>query len=246
METIKQTSELIKTENNSASKLSVRDWIPTIVATIITIILTIAVTWYTIDRNEKQSILAEQERTNNVKNNLVTIIEEHILNYKILDINRINRLIENRIREEKLTSKIFVNDLFQQAEYNIFNSRYLDFNKKGEYKLIFDTIYQSIIPIDSTKFSTFKYASILNEIADKIERQQKKEAVELLVRLSQSYESDIIPKRKDVAFSDIIKELGEKPLELTLFIALYVLFIYFFLFRRNSVFRKRLMSILNR
>jgi preprotein translocase subunit YajC len=246
MKTIQQISEPTKTDNNSSSKLSVKDWIPTIVATIITIILTIAVAWYTVDRNEKQSILAEQERANNVKNNLVSIIEEHILNQKILDINRINRLIENRIKEEKVTSKIFVNDLFQQAEYNILNSRYLDFNKKGEYKLIFDTIYQTIIPIDSTKFSSFKYASLLNEIADKIESQQKKEAIELLVRLSQSYESDILPKRKDVAFNDIIKELGEKPFELTLFIILYILFIYFFMFRRNSVFRKMLLRLLNR
>lgn len=63
-------------ENNSSS------WTQAIVTLVIGILVTIGTTYYTIYEGNKQAVQAEQERFIKVKDNIVSIVEEHIVNQK--------------------------------------------------------------------------------------------------------------------------------------------------------------------
>ena len=157
-----------KTERKS------RPWKAIVLTTLITIAVTIAAAWFTISRSEKQAILSEAERARNVKNNLVSIIEEHVINQKPMDYIRLMRLIELKSREEKLITRITARNLIEQAEYNILNSRYLDFKQKETYKAIFDQWYKEMIPAEYSPFKENPHADLLNELARNIQGETQK------------------------------------------------------------------------
>lgn len=117
-----------------------KNWLPTILSISISLIVTVAVTWYTISRAEKQASLAEQEREKNVIENIVQIIEEHIINKSFIDQSRLERIIDTRKLEERISQSLNSIRLLRIAEYNILNSRHLDFKQKQEYKTLFDSI----------------------------------------------------------------------------------------------------------
>ncbi len=69
------------------------------------------------------------------------LIEEHVINKSFIDQARLERIISTRKIEEKITQQINSFELLRMAEYNILNSRHLDFRQKTEYKQLFDSIY---------------------------------------------------------------------------------------------------------
>ncbi len=148
--------------------------------------VTISVAWFTIYRTESQALFAEAERARNVRSNLVSIIEEHVINEKPIDSIRLVRLIELKSREEKLTTRITVRELVSLAEYNILSSRYLDFEKKDAYKTVFEVLYKQMIPDQYSPFEGNPQAETLNELARNI---QEGDAEASLVLLNQYVEN---------------------------------------------------------
>ena len=81
------------------------NWVPTLISIMIGIIVTVGATWYTVESSRKEVEQAESERLSKVKENLVSIIEEHIVNRDSIDLKGFNRLINNRTREENLYTR---------------------------------------------------------------------------------------------------------------------------------------------
>jgi flagellar basal body-associated protein FliL len=82
-----------------AREVNKTNWIPTIVSIVVGVLFTIGATWYTIYTTKEEVQEAENERLTKVKENLVAIIEEHIVNKDSLDLNSFERLITNRSKE---------------------------------------------------------------------------------------------------------------------------------------------------
>jgi len=117
------------------------------------VIVSVLVAWYQINLNEEQIQEAEKERAKSVKNELVQIVEEHVINKKPLDISRLSRLADFRSREENLLLTPTVSEVVENAEFNIIKSQYLEFDKKLEFKGIFNGIYAEIYTPDKVDYS---------------------------------------------------------------------------------------------
>ena len=126
---------------NDIKKSKKTRWVSLVITTLISIAFTIGVAWYQISKSAIQAVEAEQEREKSVRSTLIAIVEEHIINEKPIEISRLARLIELRRREEGVRIPISVSEIFEKAEFNILNSRYLDFERKEKYKTVFDELY---------------------------------------------------------------------------------------------------------
>lgn len=206
-----------------------RRWGAIIVTTVITIIVTLAAAWYTIYRSEKQAVLAEAERVRSVRDNLVSIIEEHVINRKNLDFARLVRLIGVKSRSEELTSTIVARDLVEQAEYNILNSRYLDFKQKDEYKVVFDEFYKSISPKDYSLYKDIPHAELLNQVAKNIREGNTKTSLDNLNQFVEKYIADLAEiERKSTPKTSFFKALLEKP-TFVIFMVIYLIIAFTFM-----------------
>jgi len=121
-----------------------KKWLVPVITTLVGVIATIIVAWYQLKTGEEQALQAALERERSVIHNVVKIVEEQVINNNSVDIPRLARLIDLRTREEKLPNKISVLQIIQKAEFNIINSSYLEFEKKNEYKKVFDEIYSKM------------------------------------------------------------------------------------------------------
>jgi hypothetical protein len=224
-----------------------RQWITRAIVALLGIIVTILATWYTIYRSEIQQANAEMERARNVKENLVSIIEEHIINQKLVDCLRIKRLIELRTRDENLITRITVRDLIEQAEYNVLSSRYLDLEKKENYKVIFDDIYRQMIPTDTTPYEDIPNAILFNKLHRSIREQNTEESLELLTEyadyLASIYDSMSVSDKKILTNIDWIRTIITQPTFYILF-GSYVAFVTFYILRRSTI-RRILYRIFN-
>ncbi len=194
------------------------------VTVLVTIIVTLAAAWYTINRSERQAILAEAERAKSVKNNLVSIIEEHIINQKPMDCARLMRLIELKSQEERLITRFTARDIIEKAEYNIINSRYLDFKKKEEYKAGFDELYKEIIPVEFAPFKDIAQAELLNKLAKNIQERNPEESLNLLSEYVDKVNIERSNlEKKSVAEISLFEALFQKP-------TFYILMLAYFAF----------------
>lgn len=152
----------------------------------ITIVVAIVATWFTLNYSKEQAVLAEAERVRNVRDSLVSIIEEHIINQKPINYIRLVRLIELKSRTEKLVTKINTKDLIEQAEYNILISKYLDFNQKEKYMVIFDQLHKEMTSEEFSPIKDIPQAELLNKLARNI---QERKIDNSLILLKQYVES---------------------------------------------------------
>ena len=130
-----------KEENKTQGK---RNWLATTISTLIGVIAAVFLTWYQISLNEEQTLEAEKERSKSVKNELVQIVEEHVINQRPLDISRLSRLVDFRSRQENLLSTPSVSEIIESSEFNILKSQYLEFESKQQFKKVFDGIYSEL------------------------------------------------------------------------------------------------------
>jgi hypothetical protein len=205
----------------TATTIKKRRW-PSILASLFFgIVVPVAIGWYTIYRTEAQAVLAESERARNARASIVGIVEENVINQKVLDISRIARLIELRRSQDRVTSPITVEEVVEEAEFNILNTRYLDFKQKDQYKAVFDELYKDL---GSRQFAPFKegqHADLLNDLAASIEQGKTTEALEKLNRVVGAYQSDIakVSPQKRVDFFELI---FENPVWLISFFVVYL------------------------
>ena len=105
---------------------------------------TIAFSWYQSSEAEEEGRKAELEREKAVKKQLVSIVEEHVLNGEPFDLSRLRRITDLQVKEQEIRSSLPILELVEKAELNILDSRYLDFESKKTYKKVFDNIYREI------------------------------------------------------------------------------------------------------
>lgn len=204
---------------------------------ILTLLVTIGAAWYTVNRSEKQAILAETERARSVRNDLVSIVEEHIITQTPLDCVALMRLIEFKSREEKLVTKITARNLVEQAEYNILSSRYLDVKQKETFRFFINQLYRDLIPADYSPFKDIPHAALLNKLALNIQERKKTESLELLNEYVHVVNSELIlAEKKSVGNNSFLEITFKSPLFYTIII-LYLLttiFIYWRIVRYRT------------
>ena len=213
-------------------------WTQTIVALVVGAILTLGTTYYTIYEGNKQAVQAENERYIKVKDNIVSIVEEHIVNQKRVDLYSIQRIIDIRIKEENVKIPLSVSDIISQAEYNILNSRHLDIGKKEEYEKAISEIQKGFLADSTFDFSKYKEADLMKSIRLEINKANSQEAAKLLLVLVDKYEASL----KEADNLRVKKEkndfdfLFDKPSLLLMVIAVYGLLASTYL----SFYRRRL------
>ncbi len=215
-----------------------RRWLNIVATVFIGLVIPIGIAWYTIYRSESQAVLAEAERARNVRASIVAIVEESVINEKPLETSRIARLIDLRRTEDRVTTPISAAEVVGEAEFNILNTRYLDFKQKDKYKNVFDDLYKDL---RSNQFTTFKndvpHADLLNDLAKSIQEAKAGEALGKLAAVVESYRSDLSRaesnKPKKLTWDDFMHVFVQ-----TRFIVIFVLYIiifggyYFWRFRR--------------
>jgi len=167
-----------------------KKWVIPVVTTLVGVIATIVVAWYQLKTGEEQALQAALERERSVVQNVVKIVEEHVINNNSVDIPRLARLIDLRTREEKLPNKISVLQIIQKAEFNIINSSYLEFEKKNEYKKVFDEIYSNM-SFDGLDGYSGVHENVANELAKSIRSGDHETAITALNSLLDLFNQDI-------------------------------------------------------
>lgn len=217
------------------------NWAPTIISILIGIVVTVGATWYTVVSSRQEVVQAETERLNKVKENLVSIIEEHIVNKDSIDLDGFNRLINNRTKEENLYKRPTIYDLLTQAEYNIQSSKHLSFDKKLEYSRIISTLYSNIQTdtlrnnLSDNRFpdETLKIISYFNET-------NKNEGKTLLIDLTEKYEAEIQNLQKsEIKKESIVDNLLRTPSKLIMILSSYLIFMMAFWYYYRLRKRKR-------
>ncbi len=214
-----------------------RQWVGLALTTALGVAATVAVGYYQLSRAVREAALAEQERSRNVKSNLVSIVEEHVLNDKPIDLPRLGRLVDQRRREERVGSPITLSEVLEQAEFNILNSRYLTFTRKQAMKPVFDSLYSEL---GTRAFAPFEPSTpnsdLFNELARKIQQGKTAEALQALKRVQEAHAKDVATIQRERPLSDTIAWMLRDPIFLG-FMAIYSLFAFLFTYRRSEVFR---------
>lgn len=239
-----------KNKDTSDSPQKGNGWAPAIVSIILGAFFTVLVGWYTIYYNNQQtleaneqSLQAEKERYIKVKDDLVSIIEEYVVDEKQIDIATLQRLINIRTKEETLKTNILISDIIQKAEYNILNSKHLSVDEKSRYKDLIRIYYDELNEttassniIDLPSFEEHQFSENLKNLSVKIQEKNTKEALILLKEVASKYE-DILKKNSSevrtaskIGVFDLLQYLYQKP-SMLFPIGIgyaFILFTYFF------------------
>jgi len=230
----KQTEQEPKTKGKT-------NWKPTVISILIGIAVTVGATWYTVEINRQEAVQAESERLDKVKENLVSIIEEHIVNKDSIDLESFSRLVNNRTREEKLYTRPSVYNLITQAEYNIQNSKHLSFDKKLEYSKIISSLYEDFkTDTLNYKFSESRFPEEAIKIISLFNETNKSEGKKMLLSYSQKYEQEISSLQKaQLKKESFIDSLLRSPTNLVFLIIGYLilttLLMYYLRARRKKL-----------
>lgn len=175
----------------------------------------------------------------------MSIIEEHALNDKPIDVPRLTRLIEQRRRQERVSTPITVAELIEQAEFNILGTRYLAFDRKQALKAVFDSLYSDLSTRSFAPYSSeTPKADLLNSLARQIQDGKSTEALETLKRLQEAHFRDLQEARsgrRAPRLSDALKELSKDPWPLVVVLVGYLAVGYWIIRRRPE-----LISVLRR
>lgn len=160
----------------------------------------------------------------------VAIVEEHVLNGKKLEIERLARLIDQRRRDESITIPIPVTEVVELAEFSISSSRHLSVDRKEEMKPLFDAFYAEqrarfFQPLDGQVPST----PLLNEVAKRIQEGKAPEALAALKRLDEVQKTELAEAatRAKPSVFDAVLDVFSSPTKTAFLIAFIVL--YFFI-----------------
>lgn len=213
-------------------------WFQTVISIVIGIIVTILTTWYTIYINKEEAERSELERFHKVQENLVSIIEEHIVNKDSIDFISLNRIINNRSLEENLFKKPDIQELLSTAEYNIVNSKHLSFEKKIEYSRILSKQYKNIKHDSLTNLKTIKYSDDYKLLVESINGYNSKDTKEKLDILISKYENDLKETQKinqGKLKDNFTDYLFKSPKTLIIFLCVYItLFFIYYIYRKNK------------
>jgi len=184
-------------------------------ATILSILATIVVGYFGIVWSQNQFRKAEEERKDRVKEEIVSIIEEHVINKKPITPSRLNRLTEIKCQNEGIPSVFTSYELLENAEYNLLESRHLDFSKKEEYKVLFDSIYQIFIPNvflrlrnDSTTIFS-KNPELVENLMQNLNSCKTTESITNLETLISIYEIEINSLKKNQQKSEVQERIDD-------------------------------------
>lgn len=234
-----------ETENNIPNPLSAskkNSWLQTTISIIIGVVFTIGTTWYTIYINKEEAERSELERYNKVKENLVSIIEEHIVNKDSIDFISLNRIINNRIKEENLYKKPEIIDLLSLAEYNIQNSRHLSFDKKIEYSRILSKQFRNI-KIDTTLLlDKVRFPEEIKNLNENLNNINSSNGKETLIKLINKYENEITDlQEKKIKKESLADYFFKSPTRIIIMFAVYAGIMLFYLYYVRLRRRKRLL-----
>ncbi|WP_428229150.1 hypothetical protein [Flavobacterium sp.] len=218
-------------------------WLQTTISVLIGVIFTIGTTWYTIYINKEEAERSELERYNKVKENLVSIIEEHIVNKDSIDFISLNRIINNRIKEENLYKKPEIIDLLSLAEYNIQNSRHLSFEKKVEYSKILSKQFRNIKIDTILNVDKVRFPEEINKLNANLNSVNSESGKEMLIHLINKYEAEISDLQENKIKKDnILDYLFKSPSRILIILTLYLtatlVYLYYIRLRR----RKRILN----
>ena len=208
-----------------------RKWVIPTVTTLIGIIVSIVVAWYQINLSEEQTLQAENERTKAVKNELVLIVEEHVINQKPLDISRLARMSEFRAKQEKLLIIPSVSEIIENAEFNILKSQYLEFEKKQLFKVIFNGIYAELTIPQDAKYSGL-FENTVNEIYASLQKGSTKGISVKVNKLVSDFNLKISELeavkgvREKTNINDMIKAILDQPGILIIVMSMYMVISY--------------------
>lgn len=214
-----------KTNSESAAGAPKRDWFGYIFTTLVGIIATLAVAWYQLYATQRDAVAAEIERARSVRQVAVAIVEEHVLNGKRLEIERLSRLIDQRRRDELITLPIPVTEVVELAEFSISSSRHLSVARKEEMKPIFDEFYSEQ---NSRAFSSSKNggssAPLINEIAKKIQDGKAADALANLKYLEEVHSRELLEasSRANPSFLEVLAGVVESPKKLALLVGVMI------------------------
>ena len=204
-----------------------RNWVSLVVTTLLGIGATVAVGWYQLAEAEKQAVLAEAEREKAVRQELVSIVEEHALNNEAIDLAMLGRLTDQRRREAQVDAIVTVAELVQKAEFNILDSRYLPFDRKQALSSLFAQIYSDLnsrsfapYPLDTPK------ADLFNTLARQIQEGNSSEALQSLKGVQEAYAKDLLSAgdaRRVLSLPDALSEIVKDPFPLMVTLGLYFL-----------------------
>lgn len=221
-----------------------RGWLVPTVTTLIGVVVSLLVAWYQIDLDEEQTLLAEIERSKAVKRELVLIVEEHIINQKALDISRLARLAEFRAKQERLLVTPTVSEIIESAEFNILKSQYLEFEKKEQFKSIFNNIYAELSLSSKVSYSGI-FENSVNDLYTSIQKGNTKEISNKLNKLLVDFNVKIDELsaeksiRKSVSIEDIFKVILDDPSKIIAIISLYAALAYIGMFYRRKLQRRK-------
>lgn len=226
-------------ENNSLPKK--RSWVVPTVTTLIGVVVSLLVAWYQITLNEEQALRAEIERSKAVKSELIQIVEEHIINNKPLDVSRLARLSEYRAKQEKLILVPSVSEIVEGAEFNILKSQYLEFDKKENFKAIFNEIYAELSANSKITYNGF-FENSVNDLYGSIYSGNSNDAASKLNKLLGDFNTKIEELnaekslRETKSLEDIVKVLFDKPYIMLMAMSIYFLLLsaYMYYVRRRK------------
>lgn len=219
-------SSLVETSPTVAPK---KDWFGYIFTTAAGVIATVVVAWYQLYVTQRDAAAAELERARAVRQVAVAIVEEHVLNGKKLELERLARLIDQRRRDESITVPIPVTEVVELAEFSISSSRHLSVDRKEEMKPLFDSFYaeqqaRSFQPQDSQVPST----PLLNEVAKRIQEGRGSEALAALKRLDEVQRRELAEaaKRAKPSVFDAVLDVFTSPTKIIFLAAFIVVYVF--------------------
>lgn len=208
-----------------------RPWVVPLVTTLIGIVVTLLVAWYQSFQNVEQARAAEIERQKAALQNLVQIVEEHIINDTKIDLPRLARLSDFKTRDDNISTPISVARIIEKAEFNIINSQYLDLAQKNKYKKSFDALYQ-----DLSVHSNFKYegrhSGLVQALTESMNNGSNEEQITNLARLLEAFNQDYVEieksSRNPKSIFLIVESLNDKiPLFIGVMVVLIIIIQFF-------------------
>ena len=230
-----------KVEIQNNEKKHLPSWVIPTVTTLVGVVVSLLVGWYQINLSEEQAFEAQKERTKAVKNELVQIVEEYVINQKMLDVSRLARLLEFRAKQEKLIVTPSVTDIIENAEFNIIKSQYLEFDKKQQFKDIFDDLYLKLNVSDELKYRG-NFENTVNDIYISIQNGDTKDIPTKLSKVLNEFNNKIVELEAQIDLTEKIdinsffKVLMRKPELIGFVFVIYSTGIYFMFYirRRNK------------
>jgi len=224
--------------NDARPERPKRNLLALVITTLIGVAATVGVGSYQLFRAEQEAVLAEQERARAVRQSLVSIVEEHVLNRKPISLAQLARLVDQRRRDERINATIALSDIIEQVEFNVLNTRYLPFERKEALRPVFNALY---LELGTRTFAAYppetRNAELLNDLARQIQEGKPAHALEALKRLQDAHVKDLeagSASRRGPAVKDVFRELIENPAPLVITFVAYI-FLAWLLFRNRRV-----------